>query len=228
MRGGVRSAVGLDEADDDVGAALGAAVALAEHRVGLADPGGRTEVDPVTRRGSRSSVLPRQRVAGAVQAEVQQQHVDARLAEHPELRPSVASPPGVARRRRRCRARAPPGPPGVGVLRADVGVEPGGAGGDGVGGTSRGRAVALGRPPPDRSSIVRPASALSGPTLERGRGQRVVAGSPSRRAAGSSRRCPSKGWPTSSEPTTVPSSSTSEPSARSGKATCATPVTANG
>ena len=38
--------VGLDQPDDDVGAALGAAVGLAEHGVGLADPGRRTEVDP--------------------------------------------------------------------------------------------------------------------------------------------------------------------------------------
>ena len=42
----VRPAVVLDEADDDVGAAFGAAVALAEHGEGLADPGGGPEVDP--------------------------------------------------------------------------------------------------------------------------------------------------------------------------------------
>ena len=43
---GVLAAVGLDEADDDVGAPLEAAVALLEHRVGLADAGGGPEVDP--------------------------------------------------------------------------------------------------------------------------------------------------------------------------------------
>ena len=46
MLGGVLAAVGLDEPDDDVGAALGPAVALAEHGVGLADARGRAEVDP--------------------------------------------------------------------------------------------------------------------------------------------------------------------------------------
>ena len=44
--GGVPAAVGLHEPDDDVGAALEPAAALVEHRVGLADPGCRTEVDP--------------------------------------------------------------------------------------------------------------------------------------------------------------------------------------
>ena len=43
--GRVRSAVRLDEADDDVGAPLEAPVGLVEHRHGLADPGGGPEVD---------------------------------------------------------------------------------------------------------------------------------------------------------------------------------------
>ena len=46
MRRRVRAPVGLDEADDDVGAAGVPAAALVEHRDGLADPGGRPEVDP--------------------------------------------------------------------------------------------------------------------------------------------------------------------------------------
>ena len=41
----LRPAVGLDEADDDVGAALVPAPALVEHREGLADAGGGAEVD---------------------------------------------------------------------------------------------------------------------------------------------------------------------------------------
>ena len=39
LRGRLRPAVGLDEADDDVGAALGASAALAEHRECLPTPG---------------------------------------------------------------------------------------------------------------------------------------------------------------------------------------------
>ena len=45
LLGGVRAAVGLDEADDDVGAALVAPPALVEHRERLADAGRRSEVD---------------------------------------------------------------------------------------------------------------------------------------------------------------------------------------
>jgi len=44
--GGMAAAVGLDEADHHVGAALAPAVRLAQHGVRLADPGRRTEVDP--------------------------------------------------------------------------------------------------------------------------------------------------------------------------------------
>ena len=44
--GRVLAAVGLDEPDHHVGPALGAAVALAEHGVGLAHPGRCAEVDP--------------------------------------------------------------------------------------------------------------------------------------------------------------------------------------
>ena len=46
LRGGVRPAVRLHEGHDDVGAPLGAPVALAEHGEGLAHPGSRAEVDP--------------------------------------------------------------------------------------------------------------------------------------------------------------------------------------
>ena len=43
---GVRPAVGLDEADDDVGAAIVAPPALVEHGEGLADAGRRPQIDP--------------------------------------------------------------------------------------------------------------------------------------------------------------------------------------
>ena len=45
LLGGLRAAVRLDEADDDVGAALGAPATLAEHRERLADAGSGPEVD---------------------------------------------------------------------------------------------------------------------------------------------------------------------------------------
>ncbi len=44
--GGARPVVGLQQADHHVGAAFPAAVRLVEHPVGLADAGGRAEVDP--------------------------------------------------------------------------------------------------------------------------------------------------------------------------------------
>jgi hypothetical protein len=44
--GGVGATVRLDEADHDVGAALGPASGLFERGEGLADPRGRAEVDP--------------------------------------------------------------------------------------------------------------------------------------------------------------------------------------
>ena len=45
LGGGLRAAVGLDEADDDVGAALGPAATLSEHRERLPHPGSGAEVD---------------------------------------------------------------------------------------------------------------------------------------------------------------------------------------
>ena len=89
--GGVLAAVRLDEPDDDVGAALGASVALAEHGVGLADAGRSAEVDPQP--PARHALLPsstsvprRQsgQPAGRVQSEVELEDVDPRLAEEPE------------------------------------------------------------------------------------------------------------------------------------------------
>lgn len=62
--GGVRPPVGLDEADDDVGAAFGAAGPLGEHRDGLADAGRCSEVDPQSSSGHGAIVTdPRARQA---------------------------------------------------------------------------------------------------------------------------------------------------------------------
>ena len=54
---GLGPAVGLDQPDDDVGAPLGAAVGLAEHGVGLADPGRRAEVDPQLAAPAHGSII---------------------------------------------------------------------------------------------------------------------------------------------------------------------------
>ena len=54
--GGVASIVGLDEADDDVGAAFETAMRLAEHGVGLAHAGRGTEVDAKPPAGHTSIV----------------------------------------------------------------------------------------------------------------------------------------------------------------------------
>ena len=105
---GVRPAVRLDEADDDVGAALGPAVRLLEHLVRLADPGRHAQVHAQPAAAAAAS-RPRPgraspRRSGGVEAsrsvahrarsfcqepvevEVDEQHVDPRLAEEAEER----------------------------------------------------------------------------------------------------------------------------------------------
>jgi len=57
--GGVLTPVRFHEADDHVGAALGAPVPLAEHGVGLADARGVAEVDPELPRVGTAHRLPR-------------------------------------------------------------------------------------------------------------------------------------------------------------------------
>ena len=122
LRGGLRAAVRLDEADDDVGAALGAPPALAEHRERLADAGRGAEVDAERPAGHGRRVTYSARVEGEVQLE----HVHAGLAEEPERAavgvlarrarapaPAAASGrarrgrPGSGRRRARCAGRGP-------------------------------------------------------------------------------------------------------------------------
>ena len=121
--GGVRAAVGLDEPDDDVGAALDPAVALVEHRVGLADPGRRAEVDPQpsARHAVHSPSLhgPGSATRG-VERQVELEHVDPRLTEEPE-RPAL----GVLRRpapRRRPGSGRAPAPPGATCSAAYAGL----------------------------------------------------------------------------------------------------------
>ena len=79
----MRASVRLDEADDDVGAALEPPVRLVEHGDGLADARRRTEVDP-QRATPHTAILSGQSGARRRQAregEVELEHVDAGLAE---------------------------------------------------------------------------------------------------------------------------------------------------
>ena len=78
-------AVGLDVADDDVGAALLAPPALVEHGEGLADARRGAEVDAQRRPGA---IVSRQlRSPELVEGEVQLEDVHARLAEEAEAAP---------------------------------------------------------------------------------------------------------------------------------------------
>ena len=112
---GLRPAVRLDEADDEVRAARGPAMALLEHPVGLADAGRHPEVDPqpATLALAARGADPGQHLLGgraavrivsrslvghawlglshivrqqAVEVEVEEQDVDPRLAEEAEER----------------------------------------------------------------------------------------------------------------------------------------------
>ena len=82
-------AVGLDEADHDVGAAVGRRYALVEHRVGLADARSGAEVDAERARApcAQSRLVQRSPSRPPVissRARLSEQHVDGRFAEHAE------------------------------------------------------------------------------------------------------------------------------------------------
>ena len=114
----LRATVGLDEADDDVGAALVAPPALVEHREGLADARRGAEIDAqVPRRHVRPYVAGRRQLgAEVVEGEVELEHVDARLAEEAEVA-AVGVLVDQGQRRRRGRGPRPRRPAGPGVER---------------------------------------------------------------------------------------------------------------
>ena len=113
LRLGVAAAVGLDEADDDVEAARAQRVGLLQHLVGLADARRGADVDAQPRPlrlldareqgvGGRAACRPsqsyRSQRRALVERQVQQQHVDDRLAEEAELAAfGVRVPPAGAR-----------------------------------------------------------------------------------------------------------------------------------
>ena len=114
---------------------LGAAVRLAEHGVGLADPRCRAEVDPqLTARAHGVIIRPWCPAAAAATARFSPVTFTPGSPRNPSPRPSVAS---ATSSRTSCLGQ--PGDPGdprhlqLGVGGADVRVEPGAGRGDGVG-----------------------------------------------------------------------------------------------
>ena len=87
--GGLGPAVGLDEPDDDVGAALGAAVGLAEHGVGLADARAPRRGRCAARRACAMAHHPpvSGRLRAAAEGQVQPGDVHPRLAEEAQDAP---------------------------------------------------------------------------------------------------------------------------------------------
>ena len=81
LRARLLAAVGLDDADDDVGAAIVASTALAEHRERLADARRRAEVDAEDAAGHRPSGPES---ALGVECEVEREDVHPRLPHEPE------------------------------------------------------------------------------------------------------------------------------------------------
>ena len=117
-------AVGLDEPDDDVGAAVVPPAALVEHRERLADAGRGAEVDAEL--AARHRRLSLRAHCQPVEGEVELEHVDPRLAEEAERAAVGVLVDQLVDRRRR----SGPAPgdsrrlqPGVG--HRDVRVEPG-------------------------------------------------------------------------------------------------------
>ena len=100
LLGGARAAVGLDEADDDIGASLVAAPALVEHGERLADAGSSAEVDAQhTAPGAACArqttglgfgghttipLVSARLCSDVVECEVELQHVDAGITEDAE------------------------------------------------------------------------------------------------------------------------------------------------
>ena len=130
-------AVGLDEADDDVGAALLAAPALVEHGEGLADAGRGAEVDAqqAPLRRADASVMP-PRASVPVEGEVELEHVHAGLAEDAPLAAArcAASTSASTWSTVMPRACGDAGGLQLGVGHGDVRVEAGAGRGDGVDG----------------------------------------------------------------------------------------------
>ena len=109
---GVRSTVGLDEPDDDVGAALGSPAPFVEHRERLADAGCRSEVDT---RASREPCGQPTASLDLIECHVELEHVDTRLAEEAERATvGVLVDELVDLRERDAAAPARPGAPGCG------------------------------------------------------------------------------------------------------------------
>ncbi len=247
---GPRAAVGLDVADDDVGAPFGAGAAFVEHGVGLAHAGRGAEVDPQRAarswRDHRPSVPSRHRYwSSSFEGEVELEHVDPRLAEEPE-RPALGVVVDEVEHVVDGEAALVGDPRGLepGVGDRDVGVEAGARRRDRVDRDrspssspfSRGRRRPAPRTAVEQLGVGRTEVRGAAAAMVRSSGS---AGSPSSASDPDAARqrltggCgstpePLNAWPIEREPTTSPSRSTSEPSALSPKRAWATPVTASG
>ena len=232
LLGGARPAVGLDDADDDVGAALAAAAALVEHGERLADAGRGAEVD-AQRAARRRPVVAVERPRHCVPIERRR----GRGSSCSTLTPgSPRTPSGAVRRcarrrapaprRARGRARRRPAAPAAGRWHRDVRVEAGARRGDGVDRHEHVVAepvlVAVGGDPlVDGGEEV----GVRRAEVRAARRGAVVAVAGRRRAGVEVLRATTKVWPISSEPTTTPSRSISDPLAVSFQPTWATAVT---
>ena len=118
--------VRLDEADDDVGAALPATPTLVEHRVGLADAGRRPEVDPQPTFRHRQPLCERAAQGFSLpERKVEIEHVHGLLAEESELRVvGVRLDQVIDRSQREVACVRDARSLQVGVGRRDVGIEP--------------------------------------------------------------------------------------------------------
>ena len=119
--GGLRPTVGLDDADHDVGAALGAPSALVEHRVGLADARRGAEVDAQRAAGAHRSVLRSLSPASRVERQIELDDVHAGSPSTPSTAPvGVLVDHRVDRGRRRGPAPGRRARPGAGRWRREM------------------------------------------------------------------------------------------------------------
>ena len=229
-------------------------LARGQHGVGLADAGRGAEEDlelaaPLLARQRQQRVRIGAAVEFAlrrhalflsvVERQIEQEHIDARLAEKAE--------PGLstwASTRSRTLSGVEAARLGDGrrlqqrVLRRNVRIEARGRGGQRVGGQRPGparlRAWRRRRPSPGRSAPCWSGRDWSRWNWRRYRARRRSCSSPSGRARWSPRGAAGnsvgevKFWPISAEPTTLPSRRISEPPACQGNRTEATPVSASG
>ena len=176
------------------------ALGLAEHGVGLADARRGAEVDRQPAPPPSSPRRPEVILAASQHGEVEQQHVDPWLAQHPRGAALGVLGDQVARRRllEAAARRAPVAPGASAYARRDVRVEAGARRGDGVGRHAAGRRPRAAATSARRSAIGCDQLGALGPRLE----PSVASGSKPSRPPTARVEQPgsSTGWPISAEP----------------------------